>query len=91
MNKGYERIKEDELYKIYETSRITKLIGKKGTIFIGDTSCFHRGFPPVRNDRLLLVLEYSNSMFVGRYNKIISNEKLNYITSLDTKNKIIFK
>ena len=91
LNKGYQRIKEDELYKIYETSRITKLIGKKGTIFIGDTSCFHRGFPPVRNDRLLLVLEYSNSMFGGSYNKIISNEKLNYITSLDTKNKIIFK
>jgi hypothetical protein len=89
LNKGYKRIKEENIYNYYNSSSIKKLLGKKGTIFVGDTSCFHRGFPPIKNDRLLLVLEYSNSMFGGNYNKIKLNKNFNFDTRLNIKSKII--
>ena len=91
LKKGYKRIDEKEIYSCYESSFIKKLLGKKGTIFVGDTSCFHRGFPPIKNDRLLLVLEYSNSLFGGNYSKIKSNQNLNFDSRLKIKNKVIFE
>ena len=87
---GYKRISQEKIYNYYDPSLIKKLLGKKGTMFVGDTSCFHRGFPPVKNDRLLLVLEYSNSMFGGNYNKIKLSKNIDLETRLNVKNKIIF-
>lgn len=91
LNRGYKRINEKDIYSIYESEKIQKILGKKGTIFVGDTSCFHRGYPPIKNDRLLLVLEYSNSLFGGNFTKINTNKKNNLQSSLKIKNKVIFK
>ena len=90
LKEGYKRIKDEKIYNYYNSSSIKKILGKKGTIFVGDTSCFHRGSPPVKNDRLLLVIEYSNSMFGGNYNKIKCNKNFNLNTRLNIKDKIIF-
>lgn len=91
LKKGYERIDEKNMYNYYDATSIKKILGKKGTIFVGDTSCFHRGFPPIKNDRLLLVLEYSNSLFGGNYNKIKSIKNIDSYNELNIKNKVVFE
>jgi hypothetical protein len=67
---GYERIPDELIKKHYTHSLIKKVCGKKGTIFIADTSCYHRGSPPKNNDRLMLVVEFSTSLFGAEYAKL---------------------
>ncbi len=67
---GYNRLSDKQINDYYNKNKIKKILGKKGTMFIGDTSCYHRGHPPIKNDRLLLVIEFSNSMFGASYKKI---------------------
>ena len=88
---GYVRINDQDIYNFYDAKKIKTILGKKGTIFVGDTSCFHRGYPPKRNDRLLLVMEYSNSMFGSRFDKIINEDYSKFTTRLNTRQKIINK
>ena len=76
LEKGYNRISENYIKEYYSASDIKKICGGKGTIFIGDTSCYHRGQPPKQNDRLMLVIEFSNSMFGASQKKIDYNLKL---------------
>ena len=89
LNLGYNRIPEDLIGKFYSDSLIKRIFGKKGTMFIADTSCYHRGLPPVQNDRLMLVIEYSNSLFGSSYDKIkVKNNILLNSPLLNTNNKI---
>ena len=43
---------------------------KKGTLIIGDTSCFHKGEKPKTKERLIFECTFSNDLFG---NKEISN------------------
>ena len=70
--KGYSRISEEKIKKHYKKDILKKICGPKGTVFIGDTSCYHRGFPSKNNHRLMLVIEFSNSLFGA------SQKKINY-------------
>ena len=72
LNEGYSRISEEKIMKHYKKEKFKKICGSKGTVFIGDTSCYHRGFPPRNNHRLMLVIEFSNSLFGA------SQKKINY-------------
>lgn len=69
---GYQRIPSSLINKHYP-NKLKKITGKKGTIFVGDTSAIHRGSPPLINNRLVLVIEYANSLFGAEYKKIKSN------------------
>ncbi len=75
LSKGYNRISENIIKQHYSSSNIKKICGSKGTMFIGDTSCYHRGQPPKENDRLMLVIEFSNSLFGASQKKIDYNLK----------------
>ena len=89
---GYKRIPDILIRKYYPQNKIKKILGSKGTIFIGDTSCYHRGVPPSINHRLLLVIEYSNSLFGGNNTRMFSNTQVKNIESgLIIKDKISFK
>lgn len=88
LKKGYERIDNDLIIKNYDSNRINKILGPSGTIFVGDTSCFHRGSPPIDAHRLLLVLEFSNSLFGAKYNIIKSRQNNILNPNLISKYKI---
>jgi hypothetical protein len=83
--KGYQRIGTGEIAKFYKKKKIKRIVGKKGTMFIADTSCFHRGIPPLKKNRLILVIEYSNSLFGAKILKI--NKKIKQ--SLTNSNLIV--
>jgi hypothetical protein len=89
---GYKRLPDNLVRKYYPQDKIKKILGSKGTIFVGDTSCYHRGVPPSADHRLLLVIEYSNSLFGGNNTNIFSNFPVKSIESgLIIKDKITFK
>jgi hypothetical protein len=63
LKKGYVRIKDDEIEDHYGKEKIHKIIGNKGTLVVGDTSCFHKGMVPKKNSRLIFEITLSNSHF----------------------------
>ena len=65
MPRGYKRIPDNEIKANFKEYRIKKICGDKGTVVFADTSCFHKGEPIIEKNRLILELEYSNSLFGG--------------------------
>ena len=63
LKRGYERVKDEEIKNNFKESKIHKIIGEKGTIIIGDTSCFHKGMVPKKENRLIFEMTLSNSLF----------------------------
>ena len=47
------------------------MCGEAGSIFIGDTKCWHKGTPLKKGHRLVLELEYTSSLFIANYPKMI--------------------
>ena len=75
LNRGYQRISDNEIKNNYSNEHIKTLIGDAGTIIVGDTSCFHKGLPPKNSKRLILEFEYSNSLFGTSDRKILDISK----------------
>ena len=63
LDKGYVRINDKELLKFYNKNDFKEVTGPAGTVLFGDTSCWHKGKPIVKGDRLILQLEYTSSLF----------------------------
>ena len=70
VKKGYKRIEDKELFKYLNKDDEQILLGPKGTVFVGDSSAFHKGLNPIKKKRIMLQLEYSNSLFGSKYEKI---------------------
>jgi ectoine hydroxylase-related dioxygenase (phytanoyl-CoA dioxygenase family) len=64
LSRGYVRIPDDEIARVYGSSNIIELSGPKGTVLAVDTMGFHKGKPPISGHRLIAQLEYSTPMFV---------------------------
>ena len=63
LKRGYSRISDEEISKYYDDNKIQKITGKKGTIIIGDTTCFHKGLVPTKGNRLIFEITFSNSQY----------------------------
>lgn len=61
--RGYVRISDEEIRKIYSEKDIVKITAPAGTVFAVDTRGFHKGMEVKSEDRLMLQLQYSNSLF----------------------------
>ena len=70
MQRGYQRIPDADIENHFPKEDILEITGRKGSIFVEDTSGFHKGKLPVSGPRLVLELEYSNSL----YGALISRE-----------------
>jgi len=67
---GYARISDEDIIKFYPKEKFIEVTAPKGTIIAGDTLCFHKGKPLKQCDRLVLELEFTNSLFGGSYQKV---------------------
>lgn len=63
LNRGYARINDDELAPYFSEDSIIEMTGPRGTILAEDTRGLHKGKPPIRDDRLLLQIEFSDCLF----------------------------
>jgi Phytanoyl-CoA dioxygenase (PhyH) len=61
--RGYERISDSEIEKVFGKDAPTEISGPRGTVFMADTRGFHKGKMPVRGDRLLAQMIYCSSLF----------------------------
>jgi len=74
---GYSRIVDEQIYQFYPKEKICEVIAPRGTIIAGDTLCFHKGKPLKQGDRLVLELEFTNSLFGGSYQKVELKNPIN--------------
>ncbi len=70
INRGYARIPDADLLKHYKKEDFMEVCAPAGTVFAGDTKCFHKGTPLKKGDRLVLEFEYTSSMFGANYPKL---------------------
>ena len=76
LKKGYMRIKDQEINRYFRKDKIHQIVGNKGTIIIGDTSCFHKGTVPKKQNRLIFEITLSNSLFTNSSNNMLSLEEV---------------
>jgi hypothetical protein len=60
---GYPRLSDADVAASFPASDLMEFMGKRGTIIVEDTRGLHKGKPALRGDRLMLELEFSNSLF----------------------------
>jgi|TARA_B110000977_G_scaffold116911_1_gene151061 hypothetical protein len=57
------RLDESTVKNLFGEDNIVTFTGKKGTIIIEDTLGLHRGTPVIKGSRLLVQLQYTNSLY----------------------------
>jgi hypothetical protein len=60
---GYARHSDEEVAKYYHPDQFVEFIAPKGTIIAEDTRGLHKGKPIKSGDRLMMQLQFSNSLF----------------------------
>lgn len=94
-SKGYERLKDEEINKIFNKDMIKKFVTKKGTILFEDTSGLHKGLTLKSGSRLILQFQYSSSLFGGSSLKLNlpknMTENFSYVHKEHVKLLEIFK
>ena len=86
--RGYARIPDTDLQPYYKPEAFKVVCGDAGSIFIGDTKCWHKGAALKKGHRLVLELEYTSSLFVANYTKLIVNNSSKAFKDFCTENKI---
>jgi len=69
LEKGYVRLTEEEVAQEYPARKFIEFTGRRGTIIAEDTRGLHKGKHVLKDDRLILQLQFSNSLFGGEYPK----------------------
>ena len=64
LSRGYVRISDEEIDRVYGPENVLEMTGPKGTVFAVDTMGFHKGKLPVAGHRLLAQLEFAAPLFV---------------------------
>ena len=63
LKRGYNRILDEDVRKYFEPERFKEFTGPRGTIIFEDTRGFHKGKPAEKGDRLVMEIEYTDSLF----------------------------
>jgi len=84
--KGYARLSDEEINKLYSNQDIVEILAKKGSLLIEDTRGLHKGKNLIKDHRFLIQVQYSSSAFGGPINDFqfpqFASQKL-----LEIKNK----
>lgn len=63
LRKGYVRLSDDEVTSRFEPNDILELTAPRGSVIVEDTRGLHKGKHVERGDRLMLQIQFSNSLF----------------------------
>jgi hypothetical protein len=69
LRKGYARLSDDEIRSAFGEDAITCFVAPRGTVIVEDTRGLHKGDHVSEGDRLMLQIQYSNSLFGATYPK----------------------
>ncbi len=87
LERGYVRVSDKELIKCYPKNKFKEITGPAGTIVFGDTSCWHKGKPISKGERLIFQLEYTSSLFGYNMPKLVLNDYSQRFKSFCNQNK----
>jgi len=65
--KGYTRLSDEEVAACYPGERFIEFIAPRGTVIAEDTRGLHKGKHVLSGDRLMLQVQFSNSLYGGIY------------------------
>lgn len=85
LKKGYARLIDDEVKHQFDEKNIIEFNAPRGTIIAEDTRGLHKGKHVEKGDRLILQVQFSNSLFGGYYKKASLGSDL--IAELKNKTK----
>lgn len=63
LKKGYTRLTDEEVIQAFGQEKLITFVGARGTIIIEDTRGLHKGMHLAKGQRLMLQLQYSNTLF----------------------------
>jgi len=66
-SKGYVRLGDEEVEAAFGKDRLVRFLAPRGTIILEDTRGLHKGLHVMAGDRLMLQLQFSDSLFGGTY------------------------
>ena len=66
-SKGYARLGDDEVEAVFDRDRLVRFVAPRGTVILEDTRGLHKGLHVLSGDRLMLQLQFSDSLFGGGY------------------------
>lgn len=69
LKKGYARLGDEEVENYYGSEKIVEFVAPRGTIIAEDTRGLHKGNHVRNGDRLILQIQFSNTLFGGYYSK----------------------
>jgi Phytanoyl-CoA dioxygenase (PhyH) len=69
LQKGYARLTDEEVTGEYSADKFVEFTAPRGTVIAEDTRGLHKGKHVIEGDRLMLQLQFSNSLFGGEYPK----------------------
>jgi hypothetical protein len=69
LSRGYVRYRDQELEPYYPPEDRIELTGPPGTLFAVDTRGYHKGVTPRTGDRLMLQLEFCDTLFGAPYSR----------------------
>ena len=76
LDRGYARLMDDEVKAEFGAERIVEFAAPRGTIILEDTRGLHKGAHVRSGDRLMLQIQFSNSLFGCKYPKAQFNGEL---------------
>ena len=88
LKRGYARIPDSDLKKYYKSDDFVELSAEAGTVFAGDTKCWHKGKQLTKGHRLAMEFEYTSSMFGANYPKLIVENGSDEFKNFCSKNKV---
>ncbi len=65
--KGYARLLDEEVFRYYARDQMIQFLAARGTVIAEDTRGLHKGLEVHSGDRLMLQIQFSNSLFGARY------------------------
>lgn len=76
LKKGYARLTDEEVEQHYGCEKVVEFVAPRGTIIAEDTRGLHKGKHVAQGDRLILQIQFSNSLFGGYYSKARFGENI---------------
>jgi hypothetical protein len=67
LSKGYSRLTDEEVEVNFSADKFIEFTAPRGTVIAEDTRGLHKGKHVEKSDRLMLQLQFSNSLFGGYY------------------------
>lgn len=72
LDRGYARLTDEEVSRHFSEKEQMRIVGSRGSTFAEVTRGLHKGLIPEEKYRLVLQLEFCNSLFGGSYEKDLS-------------------